>query len=402
MEFQPNSHLSYCSNIHPGESWQDTFSNLKTHIPVIKQQVSPDQPFGIGLRLSNEASSDLAKPEQLEALKSWLKEADCYVFTMNGFPFGGFHDQVIKDKVHAPDWSTPDRLAYTKRLADILAQLLPEGVIGGISTSPLSYRWWHQQEDFDQVKTTCTTQLMDLVIHLQKLKQQTGKSIHIDMEPEPDGLLETGQEFIDYYQKFLLGEQLSTITEAFACSKEEAKIKLKEHIQLCYDICHYAVEYEEAAPSVEQLKTLNIPVGKIQISAALKARLGTISDRMSIKEDLQNFVEPNYLHQAVLKQRDGALTRFKDLDIALKEIDNDQFTELRTHYHVPLFTETYGNLKSTQDEIVNLLSIWKEKPFCSHLEVETYTWGVLPSALKKDIDASIIRELEWVLNTVTR
>ena len=145
---------------------------------------------------------------------------------------------------------------------------------------------------------------------------------------------------------------------------------------------------------------MDIPVGKIQISAALKAGLGTLSDRMSIKEDLQNFVEPNYLHQAVLKQTDGSLTRFKDLDIALKEMDDIQFTELRTHYHVPLFTETYGNLKSTQDEIVNLLSLWKEKPFCSHLEVETYTWGVLPAALKKDIDASIIRELEWVLNTI--
>lgn len=401
MEFQANSHLSYCSNIHPGESWEDTLANLKTHIPAVKQQISPDKPFGIGLRLSNEASLDLAKPEQLEVFQKWLTASDCYVFTMNGFPYGGFHDQVIKDKVHAPDWTTPDRLDYTKRLADILAELLPDGVVGGISTSPLSYRWWHQQEDFNQVKATCTGQLMELVIHLQELKKQTGKSIHIDLEPEPDGLLETGQEFIDFYLEFLLGDQLSTITDALGCSKAAAAVMVKEHLQLCYDICHYAVEYDEAAPAVAQLKTLNIPVGKIQISAALKARLGTHYDRMSIKEDLQNFVEPNYLHQAVLKQRDGALARFKDLDIALREIDNDHFTELRTHYHVPLFTETYGNLKSTQDEIVNLLGIWKENPFCSHLEVETYTWGVLPSALKKDIDASIIRELEWVLKTVS-
>ena len=135
-------HLTYCTNIHPGENWGDHFAQLKKFIPAIKQQVSPDQPFGIGLRLANTASLELSKEEQLTAFQQWLKEEDCYVFTMNGFPYGGFHNVVVKDQVHAPDWTSADRVAYTIRLFRLLAALLPAGMEGGISTNPLTYKYW--------------------------------------------------------------------------------------------------------------------------------------------------------------------------------------------------------------------------------------------------------------------
>ena len=139
-----NGHLTYCSNIHAGESWKEHFDKLKEHIPVITQRISPLEAFGIGLRLSNVASLELRKQENLEEFKRWLAENNCYVFTMNGFPFGGFHNTVVKDKVHAPDWLSPERVSYTIRLAQILAAILPDGVDGGISTSPLTYKFWHQ------------------------------------------------------------------------------------------------------------------------------------------------------------------------------------------------------------------------------------------------------------------
>lgn len=398
MHIQNNSHLSYCTNIHPGESWPQTFENLKTHLLFIKKQICPDQPFGIGLRLSNEASLELIRPEKLRVFKKWLSDNDCYLFTMNGFPYGGFHDQVIKDKVHAPDWTTAERLAYTKRLAEILAALLPEGMTGGISTSPLSYRWWHSKPNHDKVKREATEHLMQLVLHLHAIKKQTGRSIHIDIEPEPDGLLETGREFLEYYTTWLLGDQLNSLTDRLAISGKEAEAIVKEHLQLCFDICHFAVEYEDSEAVINQYRECGIPIGKIQISAALKATLGEISDREKVKEDLRHFVEPGYLHQAVLQQDNGTLIRHKDLDTALGVINDPALKELRTHYHVPVFTQMHGQLQSTQDEIVRLLNIWKEKPFCRHLEVETYTWQVLPDALKKDIGASVTREMKWVLN----
>ena len=134
-------HLTYCTNIHPGESWSKTYHNLKKFIPTIKQEVSPDAHFGIGLSLSDKAHRTLLEGDNLSDIKSWLEGNHCYVFTLNGFPFGDFHHQSVKDRVHQPDWITQARLDYNFRLFDILAGLLPVGVEGGISTSPLSYKY---------------------------------------------------------------------------------------------------------------------------------------------------------------------------------------------------------------------------------------------------------------------
>src|SRR5688572_19311874 len=136
-------HLTYCTNIHAGESWADHFAALKANIPDVKKKLSPDKPFGIGLRLSHLASLDLGKKEALAEFKTWLNASQCYVFVINGFPYGGFHHTKVKDKVHAPDWTTQDRVLYTIQLFKILSAILPEGMSGGVSTAPLSYKYWH-------------------------------------------------------------------------------------------------------------------------------------------------------------------------------------------------------------------------------------------------------------------
>src|SRR6476660_926361 len=102
--------LSYCTNIHAGETWTDHFAALKKHFPFIKKEVSPAVAMGIGLRLSNLASLEIVTEGKLAEFQQWLREHDAYVFTMNGFPYGGFHDTVVKDQVHAPDWTTDERV----------------------------------------------------------------------------------------------------------------------------------------------------------------------------------------------------------------------------------------------------------------------------------------------------
>src|SRR5690606_21373881 len=170
------SHLTYCTNIHPGESWKDTFDNLQYHIPKIKKELSPDQPLGIGLRLSNEASLDLIKTDKLREFKAWLTDNQAYTFTFNGFPYGGFHRQVVKDKVHHPDWTTEERRDYTCRLFDILEELLPEGMDGGISTSPLSYKFWHDSDEkLDEARKVSTTHMVEVAAKLYQIKQQKGR-----------------------------------------------------------------------------------------------------------------------------------------------------------------------------------------------------------------------------------
>ena len=390
----PYGHLTYCSNIHPGERWENHFQTLQDNLPYIKSKLSPNEPFALGLRLANDASIELAEPEKLAEFKAWLTANGIYVFTMNGFPYGGFHATRVKDDVHTPDWTTDDRTAYTKRLFGILAQLLPEGMEGGVSTSPLSYRyWWETEEDKQQAIKTATENILQVVETLMELRQSTGKLMHLDIEPEPDGILENGQEFIEWYSEYFLPKGTAFLVEKYGLTPETAQETLLTHVQLCYDVCHFAVSYEEPQVIVDQLKELGIRVGKIQISSAVKM---TLNDQRAEKlEAIRNFDEPVYLHQVVAKTEDGTFQKFPDLAEAL-QADTSTHNEWRIHFHVPLFIDSYGLLDSTQTEIVKTLAVHRATPFTQHLEVETYTWGVLPTDMQKPIGESIVREMQWV------
>lgn len=389
-------HLTYCSNIHPGETWHEHFEKLKENIPVIKKNVSPFEPFGIGLRLANSASLELRKQENLEAFQSWLAENNCYVFTMNGFPYGGFHHTVVKDKVHTPDWLSADRVSYTIRLAQILAALLPEGVDGGISTSPLSYKYWHKEEDLESVFEKTTFNLLQVLEQLVHIKKVTGKTIHIDIEPEPDGLLGNGKEFLSWYVRYLFPIGITYVQDRYSVNEDEAASIIREHLQLCYDVCHFAVGFEDHAHMIEQLRSLGIKTGKIQISAALKGLM--TENRQQVIEAFKQFNEPVYLHQVVAKKIDGSFLYYPDLNIALDDDGNNEVVEWRAHYHVPLFVEHYGMLQSTQKDIETVLAIHDTSMFTFHLEIETYTWEVLPDEMRLPLTESIAREIQWVMS----
>jgi len=390
----PYGHLTYCSNIHPGERWEEHFQTLQENLPFIRQQLSPNQPFALGLRLANDASFELSRPESLAAFKIWLADNDIYVFTMNGFPYGGFHATRVKDDVHTPDWTTKDRTEYTKRLFRILAQLLPDGMEGGVSTSPLSYRyWWENHEDTQNAIKTATENILEVAEIFMEIRQTTGKVMHLDIEPEPDGILENGPEFIEWYINYFLPKGIAFLVEKHGISPQEARESLLTHIQLCYDVCHFAVSYEDPQTIVNQLNELGIRVGKIQISSAIKIDLQ--ENKTEKLKAIQSFDEPVYLHQVVAKTNDGSFEKYPDLSVALAA-DTASHTEWRIHFHVPLFIESYGVLDSTQADIVKTLNVQKSMPFTQHLEVETYTWGVLPADMQKPIGESIVRELAWV------
>jgi hypothetical protein len=406
----PLGHLGYCTNIHPGETWTDHFAALQQAIPELKKRLSPDASFGIGLRLSNIASEELEIPENLVTFQHWLASNDCYVFTMNGFPFGGFHDTVVKDQVHAPDWTTEARVEYTKRLFRILSVLLPvdelgNAIQGGVSTSPLSYRHWFEWEQpaaRDYIFSQTTQNVLEVVAELIQLRKQTDRLMHIDLEPEPDGVIETADEFITWFTDYLLPMGIEQLTGQFGLTDEEAEVRICEHVRLCYDVCHFAVGYERPADVLDKLKEYGLRVGKIQISAALKAEFPEAPEgRQAVRKAFEEFNEPTYLHQVVARSGfghsgSGALLRFRDLPDALTAL-NDDHAEWRAHFHVPLFVNNYGVLKSTQDDILEVLKLQAERRFTNQLEVETYTWGVLPDELKKELVDSIEREIKWVI-----
>ncbi len=140
-------HLTYCTNIHPGNGWSEVYANLQRYTLALKARLAPARDFGIGLRLSGKESSELLRGAALQEFRAFLQEQGLYVFTLNGFPYGPFHEQPVKAQVHAPDWLDEERVSYTVRLVEILAYLLPDDLEGSISTSPLSYKAWVDQED---------------------------------------------------------------------------------------------------------------------------------------------------------------------------------------------------------------------------------------------------------------
>ncbi len=396
-------HLSYCSNIHPGESWEATFRNLKIYIPEVRTRLKRSGPFGIGLRLSHLASLVLERPEKLAEFQSWLAKANAYVFTMNGFPYGDFHRHIVKEKVHFPDWTTPERKDYTIRLFRILSQLLPSDMEGGISTSPISYRhWFKSQEELDAGMETATRHLLEVVLELIQIRKETGKNLHLDIEPEPDGILENSDEMIWLYTDWLLPKGKKFLTEKLEILPDEAETAIKNHIQVCYDVCHFAIVYEKPAETFAKFHAQGIKVGKIQISAALKLFIPTEAvKRATLKRSLQPFVESTYLHQVVGRDSHGVLNSYPDLPVALEKLADAKEEEWRIHFHVPVFLDNYGTFSSTQSDILTVLQELTENPsITQHLEVETYTWEVLPEETKLSLGESISRELAWVISNI--
>lgn len=395
-------HLTYCTNIHPGESWEDMFKNLKDYVLKVKSEVSPNTPFGIGLRLSDKASRTIVQEDNLAVFKKWLEEHQCYVFTMNGFPYGGFHHQAVKDQVHQPDWTTNDRLDYSLRLFSILEALLPHGIEGGISTSPLSYKFWKETQDHrDTVFQNATHHIIKVAAKLHETYLQTGKVLHLDVEPEPDGLLENTQEVIQWYKDWLIPQGTAYLQQQFDFSVDQAERCIKKHIQLCYDVCHFALAYEDPQEVFSQLEEEGIKIGKVQISAALSTKLSEeIEERKQVQNALNQFVESTYLHQVVERNSKGKLTGYPDLPQALKHINNPTAKEWRIHFHVPVFLASYGQLESTQGEILKVLNYLNKEKLTDHLEVETYTWEVLPDEIQLEIVDSIVREIQWVQKNI--
>ena len=386
-------HLTYCTNIHAAEHWQDMHTGLARHLPAIKQAVSADAPMGVGLRVAASAAKSLSDPENFESLRELLGH-DYYVFTINGFPYGTFHGQRVKEGAYRPDWSEPERLAYTNLLADQLAELLPDGVTGSVSTVPCTFKPWLENNPHrGDLLNTIVEHLLQHAAHLVKLGQRSGNTIVLALEPEPFCLLETIDETIAFFESSLFCEsavtRLASLTGLGRAAAEEA---LHRHLGVCYDVCHAAVEYEDAVASVENLRAAGIDIAKLQLSSALKVSNVDATTAAALRP----FDEPVYLHQT-MQRRDGQITRFVDLDGALLRIEEAVGAEWRSHFHVPIFLEEMEQFSTTQDFLRDILALHLRFPISNHLEVETYTWDVLPEQYRNvDLGAAIARELAWV------
>ncbi|HEX6070803.1 MAG TPA: metabolite traffic protein EboE [Longimicrobiaceae bacterium] len=391
-------HLTYCTNIHPGESWAQVRANFDRYVLPIREQLAPDRPFGLGLRLSAEAARELAAEDTLAEFRTFLDRHRLYVFTLNGFPYGPFHGQPVKEEVYLPNWMQPERLAYTDELASLLETLLPDGVDGTISTVPGAFApLVAGGADVQRM----AEQMARHAAHLHRIHERSGRHIALALEPEPCCYLETVAETVAFFQEELFGPRaVATLREEIGGSAGEAERLLREHLTVCFDACHMAVEFEEPGAALAAFESAGIRIGKYQISAGLRLRFsGDAAADAELRRALEEFADPVYLHQVVERGADGRLRRFLDLPEALRAAARDTSArEWRIHFHVPLFREELGPFQSTQPYLKDLIGQLADGPGGAHWEVETYTWDVLPPEFRGEgVVTAVVRELRWVL-----
>ncbi|HWC04684.1 MAG TPA: metabolite traffic protein EboE [Methylomirabilota bacterium] len=390
-------HLTYCTNIHPGETWSEVRANLERHVRRVKASVAPDRPFGVGLRLSAVATATLAQPAEMDAFRGFLRDSGLYVFTINGFPYGPFHGTRVKEDVYLPDWLDEERLRYSDRLAELLAALLPDepGIEGTVSTVPGAYKA-RVRDEADAGRMA--ERMVRHAAGLHRLRERTGKTVSLALEPEPCCHMETVDETVRFFETHLFAPPaVHAFSRLTGLGRGESEAALRRFLGVCFDACHMAVEFEDATAGLAALRGAGIRVGKVQVSAGLRVRMDP-GDRVLV-DALRPFAEGVYLHQVVERQGDR-LVRYLDLPAALEAVAHDGAgaREWRIHFHVPLFREELGPFASTQDYLRGVLGLLRREAYTPHLEVETYTWDVLPEAYRReDIAVAVARELRWVL-----
>jgi hypothetical protein len=386
-------HLTYSTLVHPGDTWDEMWRSLTTYVPQVKSRVSPDAPFGVSLRLANASAETLAaNAEERERLKAFLAENDLYLYTVNAFPYGPFKGVRVKEQVYEPDWRSEERTRYTMNVADVLAEIGPPGMEPSIQTAPLGFK---PNVTGPDVVASYAEHVLRVAAHLVDLERRTGTIVTLAIEPEPYCFLETTDETVAFFDEHLYsGPAATRLAELADLPVSHAHMALRRHLGIVFDICHQAVEYEDMSSSLGQFVAAGIPILKLQEAAALQIPL--VTDE--IVDVLRRYAETVYLTQT-LELREGKMTRYLNLEDAIEawQVGDRSPREWRVHIHVPVFLDDLGAFRSTRDAIVEALRIHKARPLSPQLEIETYTWDMLPDELKTgDIVEYVCREIEWV------
>jgi hypothetical protein len=377
----PPVHLTYCLNIASGESFAD-------QVRAVAGWQPPRLPAGLGLRLGAQAAAEADQGDAATAFALWCAEHGRYVFTLNGFPYGPFHGTPVKASVYRPDWTRPERLAYTHYLAALLARWLPAGQTGSISTVPLWYAPDYADAGLvEQATTQAIRNLISCATQLEALADTTGADLVLALEPEPWCALETTGQTLRFFDRLL----------SSVAGPERDRVQRR--IGVCLDTCHAALAFEDPLDGLNAYIAAGVRVAKIQLSAALVAYHPGDD---AVRRRLAPFDEPVYFHQTAARDGERVL-RWPDLGAALTDPAAAACGPWRIHYHVPLDWAGDDHLGSTRDTMSPAFWYALAAGACPHLEVETYTYDVLPPDLTAPSrEAMMNRELAWVLHRLER
>ncbi|MFJ8336728.1 metabolite traffic protein EboE [Streptomyces sp. NPDC094437] len=369
-------HLAYCSNVHQAEDLDGVIGQLASYAEPVRQRLGVDR-LGIGLWLARDVVTALTdRPDAIGHLRRELTARGLETVTLNAFPYGGFHREVVKRDVYLPDWTDPARLRYTVDCARVLAALLPDDARrGSVSTLPLAWRtpWPTPAHD------TARHALDQLTAELAELERKTGRVVRVGFEPEPGCVVENTVQ---------AAQQLGGLDP--------------ERLGICLDTCHLAVQFEEPADALRRLADAGLPVVKVQASSALQA--DDPADPAA-RRALTRFAEPRFLHQTRSAPH-GVVTGVDDLPDALAGRLDDT-SAWRVHFHAPLHAAPEPPLRTTTGELASALRELLGGPdaVCDHVEVETYTWSVLPARQRptdrEGLVDGLAAELAWTRDQFT-
>jgi hypothetical protein len=378
--------LSYCTNVHPGRSLAEVEQGLDQYTTPLRANYGA--PLAAGLWLAAPVAAELlAEARTLPAFRDDLARRRLTCHTLNAFPYGDFHSRRVKENVYLPDWADSRRLKYTVDCAHILAGLLSDAVEGSISTMPLAFKGFdHTAGHLDE----CLAHLLDAAVALDRLFNETGRLIRLAIEPEPLCLVETTAEAVAFFERL------------WACAARTGVLKIvRRHLGLCYDVCHQAVEFEDIRESIRALATAGVRINKVHITCAIELESPAANE--AGRRALAGYVEERYLHQTLARTRNGKILRQTDLSERLALDPPADFREAllwRVHFHVPVNSERLGPLRTTRTELREALAAISELEYAPHLEVETYTWEVLPESERR-ATANLVEGLTGEL-TATR
>jgi hypothetical protein len=371
--------LSYCLNAFDFTSdWKYTLTEIDRCFNTVREMsgFSSDKMTGLGFWTSEFFLELMRDPDNFRYLQEFLEKRNYYISTVNAFPYGVFHNQPVKDKVYMPNWLNEKRVDFTIKAAEFLEKFLPDGGSGSISTLPGAYRRHIRDYNGDSLRLIARN-LEKTAEYLAYLYEKTGKKIRLGIEMEPDCIWETPDEFAGFYKKYMLPNRYS-----------------REYIGVCYDTCHQELIENGPGAGLEILERYEIPVVKIQLSAALQIQNGAKF------ADIKEFDEPVYLHQTrIFNEKNGTICEtFSDIP-ELRSYSGDDVT-LKCHFHLPLFWDSDNtSFKSARKELLAVIRYIKANPgFCRDLEIETYTYSVLPDCVDfRSIGSAVSKEYDWVV-----
>ena len=386
-----NVHLTYCLNVHPGSTFLEAQEAIYVHAREVFNRLARATdiggPFGPGIWLSAEAASEVIDEKRMAAFARGLDAEGFYAFTFNGFPYGPFHGTRVKEQVYKPDWADDRRCQYTDLLVYILARLLPDGVNGSISTLPVAFKRWADDERVQ----AATDNLAAFAGFLHDVASTSGKHITLALEPEPGCFLETADDVVRFFADRLVPRGCDLLRREHGLGAAEAEGVLRRHVGVCLDTVHTGVMGEDPAEAVRRLAANGIRVAKVQLGAALSVQVGPDGPPPA----LDAFRDEVYLHQVSARTADGDVF-FTDLPDALEHWDT-AVGEWRVHFHVPLSWEGDGPIRTTSAQVTERFLAEAVAAGTEHFELEIYTLDVFPGDIGS-VEAVMVRDLLWLLH----